>query len=163
MVEDVAVEGEFFDEDFFAYREDADVAWRAQLLGWSCLYVPAAVGWHERRVTPQRFRRLPLLINWHSVKNRFLMRFKNATLGTCLRFLLPIAWRDLLIAGYALLADRRLLSALAFVWRNRKATWRKRRLIQQRRRVSEKEIRSWFRGQPRALPLETSEAAAKPV
>ena len=26
--------GDFFDPDFFAYREDADVAWRAQLLGW---------------------------------------------------------------------------------------------------------------------------------
>jgi GT2 family glycosyltransferase len=33
MVEDVSVEEEFFDGDFFAYREDADVAWRAQLLG----------------------------------------------------------------------------------------------------------------------------------
>src|SRR5262245_8585133 len=44
MVEDVSVEGEFFDQDFFSYREDADVAWRAQLMGWRCLYVPRAVG-----------------------------------------------------------------------------------------------------------------------
>ena len=32
MILDIAVEGEFFDTDFFVYREDADVAWRAQLL-----------------------------------------------------------------------------------------------------------------------------------
>src|SRR5690606_16371095 len=43
MIDDVSVEGEFFDEAFFAYREDADVAWRAQLLGWDCLYVPSAL------------------------------------------------------------------------------------------------------------------------
>jgi GT2 family glycosyltransferase len=36
MIEDVSVDGEFFDPDFFVYREDADVAWRAQLLGWRC-------------------------------------------------------------------------------------------------------------------------------
>ena len=42
FIEDVSVEGEFFDEDFFAFREDADLAWRAQLMGWKCLYVPSA-------------------------------------------------------------------------------------------------------------------------
>jgi GT2 family glycosyltransferase len=31
-----------FDEDFFAYLEDVDLAWRARLAGWRCLYVPAA-------------------------------------------------------------------------------------------------------------------------
>src|SRR5581483_5775334 len=45
MVEDVSVDGEFFDEQFFVYREDADLAWRAQLMGWQCLYVPDAVAW----------------------------------------------------------------------------------------------------------------------
>ena len=42
MLDDVRVEGEWFDENFFAYREDADLAWRAQLLGWRCRYVAAA-------------------------------------------------------------------------------------------------------------------------
>src|SRR5882762_2282956 len=36
MVDDISFDGEFFDSDFFVYREDADVAWRAQLMGWSC-------------------------------------------------------------------------------------------------------------------------------
>ncbi|HJS99947.1 MAG TPA: glycosyltransferase family 2 protein [Terriglobales bacterium] len=155
MVEKVSLDGEFFDEDFFAYREDADLAWRAQLLGWKCLYVPAAVGWHERRVTPERFWQLPLLINWHSVKNRFLMRLKNATLGTCLRLFLPVTFRDLTIIGYSVVGDRRFLSAFAFVWKNRRRTLRKRRIIQARRRVPEAEIRSWFRNRPQARPVKT--------
>lgn len=36
-----------FDPTFFAYLEDADVAWRARMAGWRCLYAPAAVGLHE--------------------------------------------------------------------------------------------------------------------
>ena len=66
FVEAVSVDGEFFDEDFFSYREDADLAWRAQVMGWKCLYTPAAVAWHVRRVTPERREQLPLVINWHS-------------------------------------------------------------------------------------------------
>jgi GT2 family glycosyltransferase len=159
MVDDISVEGEFFDQDFFSYREDADLAWRAQLLGWRCLYVPTAVGWHERRVTPSRRRELPLVINWHSVKNRFLMRMKNAGLGTYLRLFLPVTYRDLLIMGYAALGDRRLLSALGFVWTNRGRAWQKRKLIQARRRVGEKEIRAWFRNSPAARPAAVSRSA----
>ena len=44
MIDDIAMNGEFFDPDFFVYREDADVAWRAQLLGWRCMYTPNRAG-----------------------------------------------------------------------------------------------------------------------
>src|SRR5262249_36512391 len=94
MVEDVSVDGEFFDEDFFAYREDADVAWRAQWMGWRCIYTPRAVAWHVRRVTPERFNDLPDLINRHSIKNRFLMRKKNISWPLYLRLFGPITLRD---------------------------------------------------------------------
>src|SRR3974390_1875942 len=53
FVEEVSVEGELFDEEFFAYREDADLAWRAQVMGWKCLYVPGAVAGHGGRGAPQ--------------------------------------------------------------------------------------------------------------
>ena len=82
MIEDISDDrGEFFDPDFFAYREDADVAWRAQLLGWRCIYTPLAVGYHVRTGVPENRRALPAAINMHSVKNRFLMRIKNTTPG----------------------------------------------------------------------------------
>ena len=79
MIEDVSIGDEFFDPDFFVYREDADVAWRAQLLGWRCIYTPHARGYHVRNVLPGNRRALPPAINMHSVKNRFLMRMKNMT------------------------------------------------------------------------------------
>ncbi len=146
MIEDVSVDGEFFDEDFFAYREDADLSWRAQIMGWTCCYTPKAVAWHVRRVTPERFGKLPLVINWHSVKNRFLMRMKNITASLYLRLLLPVTVRDMLIVGYCLFRDRRLLSALFYPWKNRRAVLRKRKWIQSRRRVSDDQLSAWFTG-----------------
>jgi len=40
-----------FDERFFAYLEDVDLAWRAQRAGWRCLYVPAARALHRTSAT----------------------------------------------------------------------------------------------------------------
>jgi GT2 family glycosyltransferase len=160
MVEDVSVDGEFFDEDFFAYREDADVAWRAQLLGWRCLYTPQAVAWHVRRVTPERFKDLPDLINRHSIKNRFLMRAKNLSLPLYLRLFGPITLRDKLIIGYCLLFRPRLLSGLSVLWTRRDAIRKKRAWIQSRRRINDAEMAKWFCNQPRSYVFGTAESAS---
>lgn len=40
-----------FDEDFFVYFEDADVAWRGQWAGWQCVYVPGAITYHAHSAT----------------------------------------------------------------------------------------------------------------
>jgi GT2 family glycosyltransferase len=154
MVEDISVGGEFFDEDFFAYREDADLAWRAQLMGWSCLYVPEAVAWHVRRVTPERFRQLPDEINRHSIKNRFLMRAKNISAGLYLRLLIPVTARDLLIFGYCVLFNRGLLSGLALFWSKRESIRGKRKWIQAHRKVSDSELARWFDNHPHSIPAD---------
>jgi len=158
FVEAVSVDGEFFDEDFFAFREDADLAWRAQLMGWKCLYVPSAVAWHVRRVTPERRQQLPHEINWHSVKNRFLMRGKNASGWLCWRLFWPVVWRDAMIFGYAVVRDRRLLSALIYPLRNFRRVQHKRSIIQLRRRVTDRRLLWWFSDTPRArlAEVETS-------
>ncbi|HVO78721.1 MAG TPA: glycosyltransferase family 2 protein [Candidatus Bathyarchaeia archaeon] len=161
FVEAVSVEGQFFDQDFFSYREDADLAWRGQLMGWRCLYVPQAVAWHVRRVTPERREQLPLEINWHSVKNRFLMRGKNASGWLCWRLFWPVAWRDAMILGFALVRDWRLLSALVYPLRNLANIRRKRTIIQVRRRVADRELLWWFNDSPRAVNAELSTAISE--
>lgn len=40
-----------FDEDFFAYADDAELGLRARLAGWTCLYMPAARVYHHRGST----------------------------------------------------------------------------------------------------------------
>ncbi len=147
-IEDISREGEFFDEDFFLYREDADVAWRAQLRGWQCLYNPRAVGWHVREVTPSRLQGQPSVIQWHCLKNRFLMRAKNISFSLYLRLSLFVTWRDCLILGYSLLVDRKLLSAFSYLWKQRRVIRKKRRWIQAHRKVSDRELAPWFSNHP---------------
>lgn len=154
FIRSVSVEGEFFDEEFFAFREDADLAWRAQLMGWKCFYVPSAVAWHVRRVTPERRRDLPLVINWHSVKNRFLMRGKNASGWLCWKLFFPVAWRDLMTLGYALVGDWRMISAVFYPFRAFGSIRRKRAIIQSRRKVSDRDLLWWFCDRPRAVDSE---------
>jgi GT2 family glycosyltransferase len=40
-----------FDEDFFAYADDADLGLRARIAGWTCIYTPHAVVRHHRGST----------------------------------------------------------------------------------------------------------------
>jgi len=40
-----------FDEDFFAYADDAELGLRARIAGWKCLYIPQAVVRHHRGAT----------------------------------------------------------------------------------------------------------------
>jgi GT2 family glycosyltransferase len=145
MLTDTAIDGEIFDESFFAYREDADLAWRAQLLGWRCLYVPEAVARHVRRVTPERRAGLPAAINRFSVRNRFLLRLKNQTAGEAVRFAGPALLRDLQVLGYVALREWSSLPALADVARLLPSALRKRRAIMSRRRVSSRQMQQWFR------------------
>lgn len=155
MIDDISIESEFFDPDFFVYREDADVAWRAQLLGWRCLYTPAAVGYHVRTVTPVR-RKVAPVINMHSVKNRFLTRIKNLTPGVWRRYWLPMMVRDLMVIGGCLLTEPRSLEAFWRMARCWKRAWHKRRWIMSRRRASDEKIVPWFQFAPVAMQVESS-------
>lgn len=128
----------FFDADFFLYREDADLAWRLQNLGWKCLYVPGAVAYHRRRNLPSRRGRMPPDVNRHSVKNRFLLRVNNQSAAAFLLTFVPTVSRDLVVVGACLTVERSSLPAFTWLWRNRKRLWAKRReireLVRQRRR-----------------------------
>jgi GT2 family glycosyltransferase len=152
MLELVKADGEYFDEDFFAYREDADLAWRLQWMGLRCLYVPEATGWHVRRVLPERRASLPAAINMHSVKNRFLMRVKNMDLGTYARFFVPITARDLGAFVYMALRERSSFAAVPLFIRALPRALAVRRALRRHRRVAPRELRRWFASRPAAPP-----------
>ncbi len=169
MIDDISHNGEFFDPDFFVYREDADVAWRAQLYGWRCLYTPHARGYHVRNVLPGNRRALPPAINMHSVKNRYLMRIKNITGGVYRRNWFWITLRDLLVISCVLVREHTSLKAFWYLARNWRRFLAKRRQIMARRRVSDEYLASWFsytpvthpapKPEPRPLSARRAEAA----
>jgi len=160
MIEDIAIGGEFFDADFFAYREDADVAWRSQLMGWKCLYAPYAKGYHVRKALPGNRRALPPEINMHSVKNRFLLRMKNISWDLYRRNFLSITLRDFVVVACCLVWEHTSLNAFPFLFRNWRNVMAKRREIMLRRRVDDAYIASWFSFEPVSKPAPRKFAAA---
>ena len=142
---DVTINNEYFDNDFFAYREDADVAWRGRLFGWRAMVVPDAIAYHVRSVTPERRRSLSPEINMHSVKNRFLLRLKNEGAYLAIRNAPFELARDLVVVAAALTVERSSLPALQWLWRNRRRILEKRREVQKRRRVPDRQLAEWFR------------------
>jgi GT2 family glycosyltransferase len=153
MIEDTAIDGAFFDPDFFFYREDADVAWRAQLLGWRCIYTPSATAFHVRAVAADRRRSVPPAINMHSVKNRFLLRIKNATPDLYRRHWLAMTWRDLLVVGGCMLIEPRSLEAFWKLAGCLPRALRARREIMRRRQAGERSMAHWFNSEPTSQPL----------
>src|SRR6266550_7574890 len=148
MIDNISLDGEFFDSDFFVYREDADVAWRAQLMGWHCIYTPLARGYHVRNVLPGNRRALPPEINMHSVKNRFLMRIKNISGDLYRRNWFSITARDLVVVGCCLVREQSSLKAFWYLARNVRRVMAKRQTIQANRRVDDKYMAAWFQYAP---------------
>jgi GT2 family glycosyltransferase len=94
-----------FDEDFFMYLEDADLAWRAQWAGWQCHYAPEALVYHVHSGTAQE---------GSSFKHRLLGR--NKVWMVCKNYPFPpILWYapamllvDILAVAYAALVERQM-------------------------------------------------------
>ena len=136
-------EAEYFDEDFFMYKEDVDLAWRLRLLGWSTVYAPEAVAWHGRGagesaamspVDVIRSRRgIPSWIRRVSWRNQRLTQLKNETLGDLVRDLPWVLWHELLALAYLVVFDPRNVSAVGELVRMAPAALRKRRQVQARR------------------------------
>ncbi len=120
---DCLIDGELFDEDFFAYYEDVDLAWRAKNLGWSFTYVPRAVAVHDRKDPPYHGPK----IDAEAFANRYLMLVKNAdgralatTLArTSIREAPRWIWKSLTQPGF-ISAWRRLLRGLPKMMKKRK-------------------------------------------
>jgi GT2 family glycosyltransferase len=119
----------YFDEDFFVYREDADLAWRLRNAGWTCLYVPGAEAVHRRANLPERRSQMSKTINLHSVKNRWLLRINNQTRAGFVKTAIPTLSRDAIVIAGCLLRERSSLPAFVWLWSNR------RRLIAKRHEI----------------------------
>jgi GT2 family glycosyltransferase len=146
MLQEIQIDGEYYDEDFFYGKEDLDISWRAQLLGWKCLFVPSATGHHLRTFTP-RDRRSEIADNvkMYSLRNRYLLMLKNDLFSHFLRHLPHIALYDIKIMGYVLLYERSSLKSYAEVLKLLPKVLRKRKRIMARKRVDGDYILGWFR------------------
>jgi GT2 family glycosyltransferase len=64
----------FFDENFFAYYEDVDISFRAQLAGWKVCYEPKAIAYHKKG---ESSKKIPGFTVYQTFKNLPLLFIKN--------------------------------------------------------------------------------------
>lgn len=130
-----------FDEDFFAYYEDSDVSFRAQLAGWKVVYTPKAIAYHKQGASSKK---VPGFTVYQAFKNLPLLFIKNVPRG----LLLSVGVRFYL--AYFLILINAIVKgnggpALKGAWMSFLLGFKKlgeRRQIQKNRRVSSDYIKS---------------------
>ncbi|MBA2441854.1 MAG: glycosyltransferase family 2 protein [Rubrobacter sp.] len=153
MLEDVGR----FDEDFFAYCEDADLSFRAQLAGYRCLYVPGAVVYHVGSASSGG-KRSPTAVRL-GTQNGLNVLVKNLPAPLVPRlapFILAGQVSRLVMTTRSTDTLRANLAGYAGVWRLLPEMLRKRRGVQARRRVSNAYVRRLLRGSFRAADASIS-------
>jgi GT2 family glycosyltransferase len=126
---------QLFDEAFFAYREDAELAWRSIILGWHFILFPNITCIHVRRVTPERRLLLPPEINALGVKNRFLLQLNCWSLWYDSKAFIPgiIVRNILVLLGVVLKEQSSLRAFLEFCLLARRGWYRRRYIMSQRK------------------------------
>ena len=135
FIDDLRVEGHFFDERFFAHKEDWDIAWRGQLYGWRTVFEPRCRALHPRVFRPANLGsrlRLSAAIRADAVKNQWLLLLKIPPAGQLAGLWLRALPRQLGVLLYCLLLERPSLRACRYVWQHRASIWASRGLIQRR-------------------------------
>jgi len=130
-----------FDEDFFAYYEDVDISFRAQLAGWKVAYTPQAVAYHKQGATSQK---IPGFTVYQTFKNLPLLFEKNIpkgllfSVGIRFYFAYTMMFLNAIKHGAGVPASKGLLKSMVLKF----PALAKRRAIQRNKRVSTDYIKS---------------------
>ena len=145
---------EYFDEDFIAYKEDVDLAWRLRLAGYGCRYVPQAVIFHGRNVGrswPTQFirfilnrRRQSREIRKLSFKNHYLMMVKNEVPAVFWRHFGYILTREILLLLYTIIFEQFQIFAAIDFFKQLPRALQKRKYVMANVKISPHELRKLF-------------------
>jgi GT2 family glycosyltransferase len=131
-----------FDESFFSYLEDADLAWRARLRGWRAVWAPGARVLHEVSATGGQGSPFK---SYHLARNRVWLIAKNlpgATLARCWPYILRY---DLLALAFgAARGDAALIRGRAAALAGLGPALTRRRAIQAARAVPPAAVLGWL-------------------
>ncbi len=152
-LETVRFENEFFDEDFFAYKEDIDLSWRLRHANWDIVYLQKAIAYHgrslkgvrdkkHRTVIGHRKTKSPLY-NMMSYRNNLYMLFKNEYFKNILYYFFPLAWYEIKKKVYIILFERSTLRAYSDIWKNFGRMRQKRKKIIKKSKMPPESFRNW--------------------
>lgn len=146
---------EYFDNDFFAYKEDVDLAWRVRLLGWQSMFVPEAIAYHVRALSGASNASLTALVKnrqkqsalsrYYSYRNHFLLLLKNEYLGNFFHDFWRIKWFEAKKAVYVLIFEFKNIKAWWAVLRLMPKMLAKRRAIFKIAKINSQAMAQWLK------------------
>ncbi|PIY95506.1 MAG: hypothetical protein COY66_06600 [Candidatus Kerfeldbacteria bacterium CG_4_10_14_0_8_um_filter_42_10] len=153
-LEKIAVDDEYFDEDFFAYKEDVDLAWRLRLAGYQSIYNPAARAYHCRSIarktdlsdkgTVINRASKTARANYLSYRNHLWMLIKND--GWTGLFLHPaIGWYEFKKLIYLIFKEPAIIKALPDFWKKIPKMIQKRKKIKLMKLAKNNNLTKWFK------------------
>ena len=152
---EVMIRQEYFDNNFFAYKEDIDLAWRLRLYGFENWYQPEAVCYHRRnfaayadgslaKIKASR-RAVSRLLRFYSFKNHHLTLVKNEQWFNVFLALPWLLVRELQVVFYSLIFEPFQWRSLMLFFAQLPDTLTKRRIIMAHKKVGPQDIRKWFK------------------
>jgi GT2 family glycosyltransferase len=134
-----------FDEDFVSYYEDQDLAFRAQLMGFRCMFVPEALCYHKRGATGNLIPMFPLRMQERNLTSFYVKNFPWQVLLVKLPLIVGSRLRRLYRA-FRTGAGKPMLQGFGEGFRLLPQTLAKRRRVQNSRTVSLRYVLSLMRG-----------------
>jgi GT2 family glycosyltransferase len=142
-----------YDEDFFAYADDTDMGWRAQLAGWRCIYNPKAIVHHFHSASSSAYSPLKAFL---VERNRIWVAIKNFPFPLLVFGQFYTFWRYMFQA-YGAFAGKGaagrftsdfskielvkiLIKVYLSLWKTLPSVLKKRRIVQKKKRISNREV-----------------------
>ncbi len=146
---------EYFDENFFMYKEDVDLAWRFRLAGWKAVYTPKAVAYHGRGsgdsmannyidIIKER-RKINNFAKYLSFKHQRLMQIKNDFPSLLFTKHFPqFIIKELGAWAYMIVFERFFFKVMKDLYHDVPVFLKKRKMVMARRKVGVREMGKWF-------------------
>jgi len=144
-MKDVGLREEYFDEDFFAYQEDIDLAWRLKWRGWQALYVSSALAYHVRQISATHRFQKSSFVNFLSYRNHLWLLLKDESfINFCRNFFYIFPYQAMKVLYLLFTQPGVLLKGEAAYWSKFFWMLKKRGQTMRRRRLSAAKIREYI-------------------
>lgn len=153
-----------FDERLFMYYEDLDLAWRAKLRNWRCVYTPETVVYHIHCGSSGEWSDF---FTFHVERNRALISVKNAPIGMAFRCFSIVVIKSCIRTIQCLFLGivqrekikiaKTYFHVLTSLFFNLPSFVNTRFTIQKNRKTSRGELKKWLRTQTKSHEISTPE------
>jgi GT2 family glycosyltransferase len=154
-LEKIKYEDEYFDEDFFSYKEDIDLSWRLQIAGFRALFLPSTTVYHFRTAQNQyqkytnlkiasKYKNKSDFVRLNSYRNHLCCLLKNETDRNFWRDSFFIIWYEFRKLVFLILFDRKTLKGLFQFFALRKTMIKKKKKIMKYNKIRAEKIRDLF-------------------